>query len=134
MHIFSGHTRQGLKCRFCKMNVHVDCQDKAPKCQPKSRLLRRQKSTSEIESRAPEPTLEEESKFATAQNFSRIHFSMILTRLCPIQLNGKISRPVFAVVGVTLFDLLFYLPPKAITLISYKYVFGCFWLLSSILR
>lgn len=59
----SGHTRQGLKCRFCKMNIHVDCQDKAPKCQPKSRLLRRQKSTSEIESRVPEATVEEESKY-----------------------------------------------------------------------
>ncbi|KAF2880558.1 hypothetical protein ILUMI_25611, partial [Ignelater luminosus] len=59
--ILRGHTRQGLKCRFCKMNVHVDCQDKAPKCQPKSGLLRRQKSTSEIESRVPEPTVEEES-------------------------------------------------------------------------
>ncbi|KAF5281601.1 hypothetical protein FQR65_LT02921 [Abscondita terminalis] len=58
--ILRGHTRQGLKCRFCKMNVHVDCQDKAPKCQPKSRLLRRQKSTSEIESRVPESTVEEE--------------------------------------------------------------------------
>ncbi|KAG8231649.1 hypothetical protein J437_LFUL013144 [Ladona fulva] len=46
-----GHTRQGLKCRICKLNVHVDCQEKAlgSKCQAKSRLLRRQKSTSEIE-------------------------------------------------------------------------------------
>ncbi|XP_031355894.1 SH3 and cysteine-rich domain-containing protein 2-like isoform X9 [Photinus pyralis] len=59
--ILRGHTRQGLKCRYCKMNVHVDCQDKAPKCQPKSRLLRRQKSTSEIESRVAESTVEEES-------------------------------------------------------------------------
>ncbi|KAF5303390.1 hypothetical protein FQA39_LY09981 [Lamprigera yunnana] len=59
--ILRGHTRQGLKCRFCKMNVHVDCQDKASKCQPKSRLLRRQKSTSEIESRVAESTVEEES-------------------------------------------------------------------------
>ncbi|XP_031355889.1 uncharacterized protein LOC116180168 isoform X4 [Photinus pyralis] len=58
--ILRGHTRQGLKCRYCKMNVHVDCQDKAPKCQPKSRLLRRQKSTSEIESRVAESTVEEE--------------------------------------------------------------------------
>ncbi|XP_031355895.1 SH3 and cysteine-rich domain-containing protein 2-like isoform X10 [Photinus pyralis] len=59
--ILRGHTRQGLKCRYCKMNVHVDCQDKAPKCQPKSRLLRRQKSTSEIESRVAESTVEEET-------------------------------------------------------------------------
>lgn len=33
------------------MNVHPDCQDGVPKCQPKSRLLRRQKSASEIDSR-----------------------------------------------------------------------------------
>lgn len=52
------------------MNVHVDCQDKAPKCQPKSGLLRRQKSTSEIESRVPEPTVEEESKFNIVIIFS----------------------------------------------------------------
>lgn len=48
---FSGHTRQGLKCKLCRMNVHPDCQDGVPKCQPKSRLLRRQKSASEIDSR-----------------------------------------------------------------------------------
>lgn len=59
----SGHTRQGLKCRICKMNVHVDCQEKAPKCQTKARLLRRQKSTSEIETRVPESTAEEESEY-----------------------------------------------------------------------
>ncbi|XP_071442732.1 uncharacterized protein Stacl isoform X3 [Hetaerina americana] len=49
--VLRGHTRQGLKCRVCKLNVHVDCQEKAmgAKCQAKSRLLRRQKSTSEIE-------------------------------------------------------------------------------------
>ena len=33
------------------MNVHPDCQEGVPKCQPKSRLLRRQKSASEIDSR-----------------------------------------------------------------------------------
>lgn len=60
---FTGHTRQGLKCRICKMNVHVDCQEKAPKCQTKARLLRRQKSTSEIETRVPESTAEEESEY-----------------------------------------------------------------------
>ncbi|XP_044755270.1 uncharacterized protein LOC123314203 [Coccinella septempunctata] len=58
--ILRGHTRQGLKCRICKMNIHVDCQDKASKCQTKAKLLRRQKSTSEIETRVPESTLEEE--------------------------------------------------------------------------
>lgn len=57
-----GHTRQGLKCRICKMNIHFDCQEKASKCQTKARLLRRQKSTSEIETRTPEAPIEDESK------------------------------------------------------------------------
>ena len=26
--IFAGHTRQGLKCKMCRMNVHPDCQEK----------------------------------------------------------------------------------------------------------
>ncbi|XP_065351583.1 uncharacterized protein Stacl isoform X19 [Cloeon dipterum] len=60
--VLRGHTRQGLKCRVCKMNVHVDCQDNAKSCQSKSRLLRRQKSTSEIETRVnQEPPLDEET-------------------------------------------------------------------------
>nr|CAI5849873.1 unnamed protein product [Callosobruchus analis] len=42
------------------MNVHVDCQEKASKCQTKARLLRRQKSTSEIETRVPEPNVDDE--------------------------------------------------------------------------
>nr|CAH7722054.1 unnamed protein product [Callosobruchus chinensis] len=58
--VLRGHTRQGLKCRICKMNVHVDCQEKASKCQTKARLLRRQKSTSEIETRVPEPNVDDE--------------------------------------------------------------------------
>nr|XP_053639945.1 SH3 and cysteine-rich domain-containing protein 3-like isoform X5 [Cherax quadricarinatus] len=49
--ILRGHSRQGLKCRMCKTNVHVECQEQVPKCQPKSRMLRRQRSTSEIESK-----------------------------------------------------------------------------------
>lgn len=57
-----GHTRQGLKCRICKMNVHFDCQEKASKCQTKARLLRRQKSTSEIDTRTAEVPAEDESK------------------------------------------------------------------------
>lgn len=44
----SGHTRQGLRCRNCKSNVHVDCAAQLTKCQAKQKLLRRQKSTSEI--------------------------------------------------------------------------------------
>ncbi|RZF34440.1 hypothetical protein LSTR_LSTR012191, partial [Laodelphax striatellus] len=57
--VLRGHTRQGLKCRICKLNVHLDCQEKVGRCQTKSRLLRRQKSTSEIETRIT-PTQEEE--------------------------------------------------------------------------
>ena len=62
--IVPGHTRQGLKCRVCKLNVHVDCQEKVGRCQPKSRLLRRQKSTSEIETRVQEPLPDEESEYS----------------------------------------------------------------------
>ncbi|XP_046668612.1 uncharacterized protein LOC124359657 isoform X10 [Homalodisca vitripennis] len=58
--VLRGHTRQGLKCRVCKLNVHLDCQDKVGRCQAKSRLLRRQKSTSEIETRVT-PAQEEEA-------------------------------------------------------------------------
>ncbi|XP_071050330.1 uncharacterized protein [Onthophagus taurus] len=59
--VLRGHTRQGLKCRICKMNVHVDCQEKASKCEAKARLLRRQKSTSEIETKIPDTTADEET-------------------------------------------------------------------------
>uniref|UniRef100_A0A1V1FKT3 Putative cysteine-rich protein 13 n=1 Tax=Reticulitermes speratus TaxID=60591 RepID=A0A1V1FKT3_9NEOP len=62
LQVLRGHTRQGLKCRICKLNVHVDCQEKVGRCQPKSRLLRRQKSTSEIETRIQEPIPDEESR------------------------------------------------------------------------
>ena len=30
------------------MNIHPDCQESVPKCQPKSSILRRQKSASEL--------------------------------------------------------------------------------------
>ena len=43
------------------MNVHRECQELAPKCQPKSRLLRRQKSASEIDSRIVDA--EDDSKY-----------------------------------------------------------------------
>ncbi|XP_031637064.1 uncharacterized protein LOC116349649 isoform X3 [Contarinia nasturtii] len=46
--VLRGHTRQGLRCRNCKSNVHVDCAAQLTKCQAKQKLLRRQKSTSEI--------------------------------------------------------------------------------------
>ncbi|VEN64199.1 unnamed protein product [Callosobruchus maculatus] len=70
--VLRGHTRQGLKCRICKMNVHVDCQEKASKCQTKARLLRRQKSTSEIETRVPEPNVDDETLPASYQGGSRL--------------------------------------------------------------
>ncbi|XP_052750416.1 uncharacterized protein LOC113511962 isoform X3 [Galleria mellonella] len=60
--VLRGHTRQGLRCRLCKMNVHTDCMPQVGKCQTKSRLLRRQKSTSEIEAhRVQETAFDEES-------------------------------------------------------------------------
>ncbi|TMW51996.1 hypothetical protein DOY81_002914, partial [Sarcophaga bullata] len=49
--ILRGHTRQGLRCRICKLNAHGDCASGLPRCQPKQKLLRRQKSTSELENR-----------------------------------------------------------------------------------
>jgi len=39
--VMKGHARQGLKCKLCRMNVHVECQDKVVKCQPKNKLQRR---------------------------------------------------------------------------------------------
>uniref|UniRef100_A0A182KHI4 Phorbol-ester/DAG-type domain-containing protein n=1 Tax=Anopheles christyi TaxID=43041 RepID=A0A182KHI4_9DIPT len=48
------YTSIGLRCRICKVNVHADCASQLPKCQVKQKLLRRQKSTSEIENRATE--------------------------------------------------------------------------------
>lgn len=57
----TGHTRQGLRCRICKVNVHADCASQLQKCQVKAKLLRRQKSTSEIENRIEQ---EEESEYA----------------------------------------------------------------------
>ncbi|XP_066145718.1 uncharacterized protein Stacl isoform X11 [Euwallacea fornicatus] len=59
--ILRGHTRQGMKCRICKMNVHHECQKEAQKCQTKAKLLRRQKSTSEIETRVPDISADDES-------------------------------------------------------------------------
>ncbi|XP_077549236.1 uncharacterized protein LOC144162534 isoform X3 [Haemaphysalis longicornis] len=58
--ILRGHVRQGLKCKLCKCNVHPDCQDRAGRCQPKPRLLRRQRSASEIETKIIPAEPEEE--------------------------------------------------------------------------
>ncbi|XP_028038612.1 uncharacterized protein LOC114249293 isoform X8 [Bombyx mandarina] len=67
--VLRGHTRQGLRCRLCKMNVHTDCMPQVGKCQTKSRLLRRQKSTSEIEShRVQETAFEDESTMKNSKS------------------------------------------------------------------
>ncbi|KAJ2947057.1 hypothetical protein O0L34_g16404 [Tuta absoluta] len=60
--VLRGHTRQGLRCRLCKTNVHTDCLPQVGKCQTKSRLLRRQKSTSEIEAHRIQDTAFEEER------------------------------------------------------------------------
>lgn len=64
-----GHTRQGLRCRICKVNAHADCATQLPKCQVKAKLLRRQKSTSEIENRIEQ---EEESEYWPVDPLSAI--------------------------------------------------------------
>ncbi|XP_048522317.1 uncharacterized protein LOC109542090 isoform X5 [Dendroctonus ponderosae] len=66
--ILRGHTRQGLKCRICKMNVHLDCQKDAQKCQTKAKLLRRQKSTSEIETRVADANPDDETPSSPVHN------------------------------------------------------------------
>merc|ERR1719284_696283 len=45
--IMKGNTRQGLKCKLCRMNIHAECRDKVVKCQPKAKFSR-MKSGSEI--------------------------------------------------------------------------------------
>ncbi|XP_048485184.1 uncharacterized protein LOC105391174 isoform X1 [Plutella xylostella] len=67
--VLRGHTRQGLRCRICKMNVHTDCMNQVGKCQTKSRLLRRQKSTSEIESHRIQETAFDEEKEEVDQTY-----------------------------------------------------------------
>ncbi|XP_077292227.1 uncharacterized protein LOC143915436 isoform X2 [Arctopsyche grandis] len=63
--VLRGHTRQGLRCRLCKMNVHSDCMGSSGKCQTKSKLLRRQKSTSELEPRLQDIQHQDEDKIAS---------------------------------------------------------------------
>jgi len=45
--IMKGNTRQGLKCKLCRMNIHAECRDKVVKCQPKAKFSK-MKSGSEI--------------------------------------------------------------------------------------
>ncbi|XP_076353539.1 SH3 and cysteine-rich domain-containing protein isoform X3 [Tachypleus tridentatus] len=68
--ILRGHVRQGLKCKMCKMNVHVDCSEKTGRCQPKPRLLRRQKSTSDIDTNVLTPELEDSARGRMAASIS----------------------------------------------------------------
>merc|ERR1719410_2551325 len=45
--IMKGNTRQGLKCKLCRMNIHAECRDKVVKCQPKAKFSK-MKSGSEM--------------------------------------------------------------------------------------
>ncbi|KAL5288901.1 hypothetical protein ACFFRR_009227 [Megaselia abdita] len=76
--ILRGHTRQGLRCRICKLNSHPDCSSQLPRCQAKQKLLRRQKSTSEIENRVDV----EEEKDATVRPYGQ-----------PLFLSGNVVDP-----------------------------------------
>lgn len=70
--VLRGHTRQGLRCRICKINVHADCASQLPKCQVKQKLLRRQKSTSEIENRTEvEEETEENDTILSSRAFGQ---------------------------------------------------------------
>ncbi|XP_027194843.2 uncharacterized protein LOC113789499 isoform X1 [Dermatophagoides pteronyssinus] len=70
--ILRGHSRQGLKCKLCKINVHGQCQENAPKCQPKPRLLRKQKSASELETKITIPQIDDEKY----QNYDPVYQSL----------------------------------------------------------
>ncbi|KAJ8732806.1 hypothetical protein PYW07_015405 [Mythimna separata] len=80
--VLRGHTRQGLRCRLCKLNVHTDCMPQVGRCQTKSRLLRRQKSTSEIESHRVLETAfdDEKTEVTTTRPFGQ--------PLCLVNENG----------------------------------------------
>ena len=62
----AGHSRQGWKCRLCKINVHGDCRSGVSRCLPKSRLLRRQKSNSELDSAAAGDALADDDALPSA--------------------------------------------------------------------
>ncbi|KAJ8976791.1 hypothetical protein NQ317_014134 [Molorchus minor] len=97
-----GHTRQGLKCRICKMNVHLDCQDKASKCQTKARLLRRQKSTSEIETRIPDAAPEDEiarMNLLKSTRIAEVYSMPTINRRLSIRNNNRLYPPPNAVLG-----------------------------------
>ncbi|RWS09061.1 uncharacterized protein B4U79_00209, partial [Dinothrombium tinctorium] len=86
--ILRGHSRQGLKCKMCKINVHFgECQERAGKCQPKSRLLRRQRSTSEIEAKIPMPEMEDEKNQQTIDPVYQLLRAAVEVRRNPNALN-----------------------------------------------
>lgn len=42
--VLRGHSRQGLRCKLCRTNVHTYCQDKVEKCNSKTKLLFRRET------------------------------------------------------------------------------------------
>lgn len=68
-----GHSRQGWKCRLCKINVHGDCRSGVSRCLPKSRLLRRQKSSSELDSSIVGDTLPDDDIASNAEEIDQTY-------------------------------------------------------------
>lgn len=97
--ILRGHSRQGLKCKMCRMNVHPDCQDKVVKCQPKSKLLRRQKSASEFDSRGDEPESGGNTRFGSPTGAGREPASPNLVMMDVTSGGGKSTPTSPALLG-----------------------------------
>nr|XP_029728857.1 uncharacterized protein LOC109418473 isoform X5 [Aedes albopictus] len=87
--VLRGHTRQGLRCRICKVNVHADCASQLPKCQVKQKLLRRQKSTSEIENRTE---VEEETPSSPSGNQRKFLYANRGMKTGSVDLPDEIDR------------------------------------------
>ena len=68
-----GHSRQGWKCRLCKINVHGDCRSGVSRCLPKSRLLRRQKSSSELDSSMISDNLPDDDLVSNAEEIDQTY-------------------------------------------------------------
>jgi len=71
--ILRGHSRQGWKCRLCKINVHGDCRSGVSRCLPKSRLLRRQKSSSELDSSMISDNLPDDDLVSNAEEIDQTY-------------------------------------------------------------
>lgn len=53
--VLRGHSRQGLRCKLCRTNIHTYCQEKVGRCQSKTKLLtRRQTCATDMVSRVEE--------------------------------------------------------------------------------